>query len=177
MKLYLFPAATRARVLEVARREIGNDDDQYFWDEVLGGGPPYPSAWCGAFALWVLQHAGITDRPWVIEKGFLLVEPKFPTTKDPKPGDVAYIHEPYQHHAIVESIDGDDVHLIAGNTPSDDVARQVYKRNRVVFYSIEPFLSPWPTVFRGGAIVGLIATAYLYFGRKGVRWSWKRLRG
>lgn len=75
--------------------------------------PPYPPQWCGAFALSCLHRAELgTSMAWEIGKGFLY---RLHTTHEPEPGDVAYLAEPFQHHAVVCHVTGGIVATINGN--------------------------------------------------------------
>lgn len=61
--------------------------------------PPFPPQWCGAFALACVHGGGLAlTVPWVIGKGFLCL---LEQTLIPEPGDIAYLAEPFQHHAVV----------------------------------------------------------------------------
>lgn len=109
---------------------------------------PYPKAWCGAFALWALHQAGLgLDLRWRFESttdkrsGFLYALAK---TKAPKPGDIAYLDQPWQHHAIVSAVDGDTVHTIDGNQgPLSPVkAHEAPLKHWTGFYSIGALLRP-----------------------------------
>jgi hypothetical protein len=83
------------------------------------------------FVLWALRAAGLTTRHWVAGIGFVFTDANGHRTSKPwlrqidtaagelpAMGDVAYYDQPYQHYALVEEVDGDRVHVIAGNTPN-----------------------------------------------------------
>jgi hypothetical protein len=118
------------------------------------------------------REAGVTDRTWQLGTGFLLSgqggsEKNFPITKTPKLGDVAYFDKPFQHHAIVERLDGDRVHLIAGNTSTRNVARQTKPTRDAVFFSVEPFVVPnveteIPWLGIAAAAAGVSIAVYIY---------------
>lgn len=155
---------SRLLALTFARGELGAGRVHVYWKEVLRGAPPpYPPAWCGAFVLWCLRGAEITDVSWEVGHGFLsmLDEQKkrvwrLPRVTRPEPGDVAYFDKPFQHHAIVERFEeapsveqNGFVHkawslvTIDGNQP--DVRRRYREhtpsmRPSAVFFSIEPWL-------------------------------------
>lgn len=88
-----------------------------YWQSVLRypdlGNPPQ---WCGAFALWCLHQAGVgTELRWEFgppHYGFLW---NLKQTKTPQAGDIAYLDKPFEHHAIVVTVEGDTVHTIDGN--------------------------------------------------------------
>lgn len=129
----------RTRVVNKAAEEIGPQDPNKYWSEVLPGVSSFKGAWCGGFSLWVLHNAGLAqDVPWEIGKGFCY---RLPITKDPQPGDIAYIDQPYQHHAIVESVNNGMVNTIDGNQPGNTVARRIRPVTAITaFYSIDPFI-------------------------------------
>ena len=98
--------------------------------------------WCGAFVLRVLHEVGLGgDLVWEIGKGFLY---KLPQTKQPKPGDLVYFNRK-QHHAILERIEGNDVHTIDGNQVGGQVLRRVRPLSEVGgFFSIENLIHTQP---------------------------------
>lgn len=134
--------ARRQAVIAAARAELGHvGGDKYFAEEH----PDYVGTtkdWCGIFALRSLHQAGLAlDRHWIDGKGFILtgVHP-LPTTKDPQPGDLIYIDQPFQHQGIVESIDGDTVHTVDGNTRNAVAEHDRPRSTITAFYSIAPLL-------------------------------------
>jgi hypothetical protein len=62
---------------------------------------------------------------------------KLPVTHDPKPGDLAYFDKPFQHHALVQSVDADGVHLIQGNYGTPGHVAESVTRKVPVYYSIQ----------------------------------------
>ena len=119
------PLSRRALVVKMAASQLGVQDPSLYWQDAYGSVPPTGYAWCGVFALWVLRRAlGVTWK-WVAGLGFIWVDdsgkrsstPRLPTVRTPQPGDIAYFDQPYQHYAVVESVSGNTVTLIAGNTP------------------------------------------------------------
>lgn len=130
----------RQTILSVASNEIGPQDPKKYWLDVIPEHPGFSGAWCGGFTLWVLHQAGVAkDISWEMGKGYCY---RLPITNSPLPGDIAYFDQPYQHHAIVESIDGNVLNTIDGNQPGNTVARRTRPRDTVTaFYSIEPLLS------------------------------------
>lgn len=126
----------RSRVISIAAGRIGTPDASSFWS--VCGHEPFDKrkAWCGIFALWCLTEAGLAEFKWEFGKGFLY---RMTRTEAPKPGDIGYIEHPYQHHLIVERIEGELVHSIDGNQPR--VARRVRLRKEITaFYAIEPLI-------------------------------------
>jgi hypothetical protein len=93
-----------------------------YWRSALGveWHGKFPPHWCGAFNLWALHEAGLAlDKQWHIAGcwprhdsvgyGFILTQPhQLMVTKTPQPGDTSYKGAPYQHHAIVESLESAD---------------------------------------------------------------------
>src|SRR5690606_1441945 len=125
-----------ARVLDVARREIGvaesppNSNKQkygraYGWDGV---------AWCAIFVWWVLTQAGcgalipktastVVMRDWYMKRGQWL-------TKNPKPGDLVFFKfsgnsNPVNHVGIVEAVEKSGALItIEGNTTGTSAGDQ-----------------------------------------------------
>jgi hypothetical protein len=89
-----------------------------YWADVLHQAltTPHPPQWCGALALWCLHQAGLgLELRWLFGPphfGFLW---NLERTSSPKPGDIAYLDKPFEHHAIVVEVSGDVVHTIDGN--------------------------------------------------------------
>lgn len=137
----------RRAVVEAAASELKSSprgDTQKYWSGVgLPGSFPRPGQkgreWCGIFVLWALKQAGLALHiKWRLGVGFLYPA-KLPTTRSPKPGDVAYFHQPFQHHALVESFAPGLLVTLDGNQPG------LARRTRVspvgvTYYSIEPLL-------------------------------------
>ncbi len=135
-----------------AGRVRRNDQDgievriRAYWGDVLHqpDAAPHPREWCGAFALWCLHQAGLgKSLRWVFgppQYGFLY---NLPTTAQPKPGDVAYLDRPWQHHAIVVSADGGSVVTIDGNQGNAEPVKEhtAALAHWTAFYSIAPLLT------------------------------------
>lgn len=140
---------SRQAVVDAAVAEIGPDKHDKrvkYWESALGREVTYESiaslAWCGGFALWCLHEAGLgKDVLWRIGAGFLLQPPHpLPRVKVPEPGDIGYLDKPFQHHFVVESVDGALVFSVDGNQP--DVRRKTRSFSPgLVFFSIEPLLA------------------------------------
>lgn len=130
---------TRESVVAVARGQLGESDAAVYWRDVLTSGPPFPPAWCGAFALWCLRQANLTDWHWEIGKGFLW---RLKRTSDPRPGDVGYLDQPYQHHFIVTDVGQHTFSSCDGNqgTPGVQERHRAMDPHKYAFYSIEPLL-------------------------------------
>ncbi len=136
----LWPRDKRARVVAIAKRELGNGDASKYWSVVYPG--KFVSSaisWCGGFALWALRMAGLTTANWIMGDGF--ISPlMLPVTNSPKPGDIAYFTK-NQHQAIVEKVEGNNIYLVNGNGDGGKVSPSVVNRSSVAaFYSIEPLL-------------------------------------
>jgi hypothetical protein len=108
----------REAIVQSAAGELGSLDHHVaaYW-EACGLTAPFPLAWCGAFALSRLKAAGCAQGiDWMIGHGFLLVAPHaLREVATPKPGDVSYKPQPFQHHAVVERVEDGIVHTIDGN--------------------------------------------------------------
>jgi hypothetical protein len=133
--------SVRKRIVLIAENELGQQDPQKYWSEVIPGaaGTTFTGDWCGGFSLWVLHQAGIArDVPWEIGKGYLF---RLPTTRDPQPGDIAYMDQPYQHHAVVVSSDGANVTTVDGNQPGSMVKLRTRPLSAwTAFYSVQPWI-------------------------------------
>lgn len=126
----------RQRVVAAALGELGKSDPAPYWRSSGVLGPP-PSEWCGAFSLWALHRAGLArDTMWKIGSGYLS---QLPRTTVPKPGDIAYLDKPNQHHAVVVGVRGDLIDVVNGNGVGRRVTRSTITLGRpgVVFFSIE----------------------------------------
>jgi hypothetical protein len=86
------------------------------WDEsiISTAGAEMPS-WCGIFTVWAHKKAGKDIGEWQMGKGVSAFN-TLTNTDDPQPGDIGYIHEKNQHHALVKEVVGDTVHTIDGNS-------------------------------------------------------------
>lgn len=98
-------------------------------------------AWCGIFALWTLKTAGMQVGDWneaVAARSGISSVTGIHTVSDPQPGDIAYIDQPYQHHAIVWKMEGNTVYTIDGNSGNFSEITAINKRSRSkisAFYS------------------------------------------
>jgi hypothetical protein len=131
---------TEGRILDVARGELGfeegpGDENKY--------GPS--AAWCSSFATWVWRESGV-DIPslpftgdvytWGQERGLAYDEGNLGQAR---PGDVLLFGSGPEstststHIGIVESVDGDQVTLIEGNS-SDRVQRVTHSLSSGKFY-------------------------------------------
>lgn len=76
-------------------------------------------SWCGIFAFWALNKAGIPLKKWQLGRAFIPPDAAYPPNHQPQPGDIAYRKE-FSHYALVSSSDGTNVTSINGNTAGDD---------------------------------------------------------
>lgn len=137
---------TRARILEIAAREIGSPGKariQEYHRSAIGPswGQRNELEWCGLFCLWALHEAGVaTDVLWRLRGGFC-EEQGLPKTRDPRPGDVAYFARPFHHHALVETVGNGIVTTIDGNQTGDTVTRRTRAISAAThYYAISPLL-------------------------------------
>ena len=119
----------------MAARELGSTDWEKYLQGVTLQSPDTKPYWCGIFALWSIHKAGYAcDVKWDLAsgRGFLY---RLPLTSQPKPGDLGYLHA-YQHHAIIEKVEGDLIHTIDGNSGAAPtrVLRNVRPRSAFAFF-------------------------------------------
>lgn len=112
---------SRQAVVDAAIAELGKPNSGEYWSSALGkASGPQRLAWCGIFALYCLHKAGLAlGTFWTFSLGFLTKPDRtwfLPKTQAPQPGDIGYRDQPFQHHFIVEAVDGDMVHSIDGNS-------------------------------------------------------------
>lgn len=143
----------RDLVVSIARAELGNTDPTRYWTEVLPGQLIYPPHWCGAFALYCLRQARLTNWTWRVGLGFLSAPDRdgnlrwrLPRTNVPRLGDIAYRDRPYQHHAMVSEVDQAEIGTIDGNSGYPPAVRAQHHAmgGGYVYYSIEPLLHAIP---------------------------------
>lgn len=122
-----------------------------YWHDVLrhpgGANPPQ---WCGAFALWCLHQAGVgTDLRWEFgppHYGFLWNLRQLEPHETPQAGDIAYLDKPFEHHAIVVTVEGETVHTIDGNqgAAAPITTHEVPLTHWTAFFSIATLLELEP---------------------------------
>lgn len=126
-----------------------------YWRDVLQkvgvkpASPPYPPQWCGAFALACVHAAELGSAlVWRFEtatdkrSGFLYA---LHQTLIPEPGDIAYLAEPFQHHAVVCHVSADDiVGTVNGNQGAAEPIKYATHplAHWTAFYSIHTLLPP-----------------------------------
>lgn len=141
----------RDRIIEIAEAEIGpqaKGSDKVFgyWRAALP--PEWTDAqvklyaktreWCGGFTLWCLKQAGIAqDVSWKDGIGYL-GPAHLKQTRTPSRGDVGVKPHPFAHHWLFKYEYDGWFYGIGGNTPG--VKEQRFRKDQVVFYSIDPFL-------------------------------------
>jgi hypothetical protein len=130
---------TPEAIVEAAKGELGkvqarNDDGsgkrvgsdrllEYFhvaapdvWpDNIIETAGAQMPSWCGIFSVWAHKKAGKDVGNWQMGKG-VSANNSLTVTDSPQPGDIGYIDKPYQHHCIIERVDGDTIHSIDGNS-------------------------------------------------------------
>lgn len=139
----------RGAVVSAAVSQLGQGNLAEYWSDALG--KPQQSApklaWCGIFALRCLHVAGLAQRVhWVYGRGFLSTPDGhylMPMTDKPQPGDIGYRDQPFQHHFVVEAIDGEQVHSIDGNSGAhSSVNRCTHPIGHgCVYFSIAPLIA------------------------------------
>lgn len=134
----------RSKIIEIAAKEIGTPSKwriQDYQRSAIGRAVTRRVEWCGLFCLWALHEAGVACSVlWRIGGGFA-EEQHLSRTRKPEPGDIAYFHHPYQHHALVESCDNGVLVTIDGNQTHDSVKRVTRSAgSATAFYSIQKLL-------------------------------------
>ncbi|MBG6132802.1 hypothetical protein IWQ47_004368 [Aquimarina sp. EL_43] len=77
-------------------------------------------SWCGIFAFWALNKAGIPMPKWQLGVPFIPPEAAYPPGYTPKPGDLAY-KKLRSHYGLVVGMEGTNrVKSVNGNTAGDD---------------------------------------------------------
>lgn len=126
---------SRQQVIDAALGEIGQSAwNRYTPGVVIPAPPAQKVSWCGIFCTWALQQGGYNAH-WQLGEG---IRPPLRRTSDPQPGDIAYFGGTLHHYALVESIEGDTVHTIDGNSTGGKVTRNKRKKKDVViFFSLD----------------------------------------
>ncbi len=144
-KMNSSPEEKRAAVVRLAAAELGSADRARYTVPVLGRDDRL--SWCGIFALWAYQAAGLmTGVAWVLGSGFASrwLRPYSPTGPErPQQADLAYFTK-NQHQAIVEDYDPktDTVSLINGNGWGGQVTRTRHPRSAItLFYSVDRWVA------------------------------------
>jgi hypothetical protein len=122
----------RQAVCVVAKSQVGQSNASKYWQGLVA--PPYPPSWCGAFTLWCFHRVGVARHVlWEIGSGYLS---KFPTTSNPRKGDVAYFDK-FQHEAIICGVTSTTVSLVNGNGTGSKVTLSTVPRNSVrAFFNV-----------------------------------------
>jgi hypothetical protein len=118
------------------------------WDDSIieTAGAKMPS-WCGIFSVWAHKKAGKDVGNWQMGKGVSAFG-TLTQTDSPQPGDIGYIHEPNQHHALVKEVAGDTIHTIDGNSGlNSEVIENAKPRSEY---------SGFLTAFGGGSATGSV---------------------
>ena len=139
---------SRFEVVRLALQEIGKPGPERIREYHSSAlGKPHAGKeleWCGLFCLAMLHDAGIaTSVHWRIGGGFC-EEQRLPRVKLPEPGDVVYYDRPFQHHALVHSVDTETgtFSSVDGNQAGDSVTlrTKIPLSKPTCFYSIQRLL-------------------------------------
>ncbi len=76
-------------------------------------------SWCGIFTFWALNKSGVPMPKWKLGERMIKPEAARSPGSMPLPGDIAY-RNAYSHFAIVESVNGNTVKTVNGNTAGED---------------------------------------------------------
>jgi hypothetical protein len=76
-------------------------------------------SWCGIFAFWALNKAGIPMPKWQLGESIIKPEAAYPPGYTPQPGDLAY-RDKRSHYGLVVGMDGGKVKSVNGNTAGED---------------------------------------------------------
>lgn len=131
----------RNRVINVAQSQVGQGAGNDWTKYLIGTVEDWPQKkipWCGIFVTWVLHKAGLTSKKWEWGSGISSILER---TENPKPGDVLYIDQPFQHHGIIISIENDIINSVDGNSPGGIVDSRSRSIGEITaFYSIGPLV-------------------------------------
>ena len=135
----------RRRVVEEAYKTLDEQPTREdVWSDVAPSLVGTKAAWCGGLVLRTLHRAGLAlGRMWYTDGTGYISPAGLPTEPNPQPGDIAYYHQPYQHHATVVANNGDGtIDTVDGNqgTPGVKLKQRRPLREASVYYSIEPFV-------------------------------------
>ncbi len=83
-------------------------------------------SWCGIFATWVLQQAGLPVK-WRVGQGITVLQ-KIGGSQGLQAGDVAILKGEKVHHFVVAGIDGKIVRSVNGNSDAQSI---LIKQNRL----------------------------------------------
>jgi hypothetical protein len=137
----------RQRVANTANQENHAKDATKYWADVLSltWRGPYPSQWCGAFVLWCLRTSLGCGLQWEVSSGFLHHLPQLRRGAMPELGDIAYLDNPYQHHAVVVAagLSSDGVPYVitmdgnSGSPPGEVIEHWSHQSCWTCFFSID----------------------------------------
>ena len=125
---------TKRTLIEIAQSQIGLEEEPKYsnWGKDVkkylnSVGINFPASWCMAFVYWCHKEAGL---PAIRTGGVLAAwnRGKQYRVLTPQPGDVFIMDygKGLGHTGIIESIDGEDLHTIEGNT-NDTGSREGYE--------------------------------------------------
>lgn len=140
------PDSLRQSVVEIATSLVGSD--YHCCESAAPGYDLSVVSWCQIFWLHCLREAGLTTKTWSDLASSGWVGGWLPTTRDPKPGDLAYINQPKQHGAVVQRVEGYRIYRIY-TVDGNSTGRVVRLRDRDrhefdAFYSISSLLEDTP---------------------------------
>lgn len=142
------PPPTRETFCRIVQQEIGKPEPErireYHSSAIDGAWVGKFAEWCGLFCVWGLHEAGIAlDRKWALGRGFC-EEQRLQRVKLPEPGDIVYYDRPFQHHAVVISVDTETGTFTScdGNQANDTVTlrTKIPLSKPTCFYSIASLL-------------------------------------
>jgi len=111
---------------------------------------PKRTEWCGWFVLKCWRDVGLTTKTWgqIMRHG--AIAGWLPTTRSPLPGDMAYVHKPNQHMAVVTKVEGNTIYTADGNSTGGVVC--TWKRDRHEFTCFYRMPIPSAVSFSPGKI-------------------------
>lgn len=122
----------RQGIADIAENEIGSKQKAKYWSKVLDGKKQPSHSWCGAFALWVLRTAGVTDWTYDPNGSWFL---QLNTTAKPEPGDIAWFDDTRHVGVVVKtSTDGRYVRLVDGAGTGGAVSTRTIPTSKATSY-------------------------------------------
>lgn len=88
-------------------------------------------SWCGIFATWVVQQAGL-DVKWRVGVGVTSLEKR--SDKLIQVGDIAVMQGEKVHHCIPIAIDGTTMTTVNGNSDNQSILIKPYSLNKLWYY-------------------------------------------
>lgn len=135
-----------AKILSIARNEIGTKIGKKYWDNMFGGSPYYVNSyntpWCACFIKWCFDRAGYSSKiSGVRNKAYVPTYTAWGNTNriwtnSPKPGDIVIFNNS-SHIGFVDSVNGRTITTVEGNTGYSyhgEVKRNTYNINSSYIY-------------------------------------------